>query len=655
MLIRCAVPLQFAPSSAQTISAAFGKLGVGQARSSAAAMRSPSHVRDDAASAGAAAPSDSGTAPWVDKHAPRSAADLTVHAKKVAEVRTWLELQLRPAQGPTARLGAPRVCVMSGPAGCGKTTVLKVLADSLGFELCTWEAPTPVLWQEHLHQASAGMGGTYTSKMEDFAHFVAHSKYSALPLQSSRAEGALRSSSSPNSAASCQQAGSSQASQGSSSTRQAAWQLVQSARCPVAVLVTDAASQSSSSEKGANAALGTNCGLHKDLLEAIDSAGAQHISFNPLTKLNIEKTLNRIAAAEGVVLPEDAASILAEAASGDLQHATESLQWLSVGKRGCPPLKGGQKKGTKRRRSKSDKTAAAVQGSHPAGLMRDSTLSAFHALGKFLYNKRVPPGEEGRGLPQSASQAAEVVMGSGLLDRVRQQRAADSTSAPAIAERLQRRPLTFDPEAVLMQSGLEAASVAAFLHESMHAFINEQGAEGASVALEYFSSAGKPPGVDDTHGDVMLQQQHWGSSEWQSDQYNAQSLQEAAAGSVAARGLCFANAHPAPTRFLPLRKPSVFMVQRAARANQAALQESLWSNTGRLGFSFIASPAVYATEALPILRLLSTSGSDHADLLLPACWTTIWQGEMHTKRWQQSVANSQALEAEELHGEAIED
>ena len=84
--------------------------------------------------------------------------------------------------------------------------------------------------------------------------------------------------------------------------------------------------------------------------------------------------------------------------------------------------------------------------------------------------------------------------------------------------------------------------------------------------------------------DVMLQQQHWGSSEWQSDQYNAQSLQEAAAGSVVARGLCFANTHPAPNRFLPLKKPSVFMVQRAACANQAALLESLWSNTGRLGF-----------------------------------------------------------------------
>ena len=38
---------------------------------------------------------------------------------------------------------------------------------------------------------------------------------------------------------------------------------MQSARCPVAVLVTDAASQSNSSERGANAALGTSCRLHK--------------------------------------------------------------------------------------------------------------------------------------------------------------------------------------------------------------------------------------------------------------------------------------------------------------------------------------------------------------------------------------------------------
>ena len=53
---------------------------------------------------------------------------------------------------PPPTILSPNKTVPAGPAGCGKSTVLKVLADSLGIELCTWEAPTPVLWQEHLHQ-----------------------------------------------------------------------------------------------------------------------------------------------------------------------------------------------------------------------------------------------------------------------------------------------------------------------------------------------------------------------------------------------------------------------------------------------------------------------------------------------------------------------
>ena len=39
------------------------------------------------------------------------------------------------------------------------------------------------------------------------------------------------------------------------------------------------------------------------------------------------------------------------------------------------------------------------------------------------------------GEPQAASQAAEVVMGGSLLERMRQQNAADSTCTPALADR----------------------------------------------------------------------------------------------------------------------------------------------------------------------------------------------------------------------------
>ena len=39
------------------------------------------------------------------------------------------------------------------------------------------------------------------------------------------------------------------------------------------------------------------------------------------------------------------------------------------------------------------------------------------------------------GEPQTASQAAEVVIGGSLLERMRQQNAADSTCTPAVADR----------------------------------------------------------------------------------------------------------------------------------------------------------------------------------------------------------------------------
>lgn len=134
----------------------------------------------------------------------------------------------------TTQLTCPCTCLVAAlQATAGRAEV--------PFKAHTLFPDTPIL--AAALQASAGMGGTYTSKMEDFAHFVAHSKYSALPLQSSRAEGALRSSSSPNSAASCQQAGSSQASQGSSSTRQAACEAANTYCCQGCLEQTPTCSQ----------------------------------------------------------------------------------------------------------------------------------------------------------------------------------------------------------------------------------------------------------------------------------------------------------------------------------------------------------------------------------------------------------------------------
>ena len=90
----------------------------------------------DLAAASSAARASVSSALWVDSHEPRSSAELAVHKKKVEEVRHWLEktdASLQLGLPPT-----PRMLVVTGPPGCGKSTTLRVLARELGFEVCEW-------------------------------------------------------------------------------------------------------------------------------------------------------------------------------------------------------------------------------------------------------------------------------------------------------------------------------------------------------------------------------------------------------------------------------------------------------------------------------------------------------------------------------------
>ena len=81
----------------------------------------------------------------VDRHAPTHAQDLATHPKKVDELRTWLRradaaLQLHLA--PT-----PRMILLTGPPGCGKSATLRVLASELGYELVEWLEGRSTRWR----------------------------------------------------------------------------------------------------------------------------------------------------------------------------------------------------------------------------------------------------------------------------------------------------------------------------------------------------------------------------------------------------------------------------------------------------------------------------------------------------------------------------
>ena len=108
---------------------------------------------------------------WTDKHAPSSSADLAMHKKKVDEIRQWLRIadaSLQLGLPPT-----PRMLVLSGPPGSGKSAMLRVLAKELDFEVCEWIEPRTQAWVAPADRiADEVIGQEYESRVAQFEGFL---------------------------------------------------------------------------------------------------------------------------------------------------------------------------------------------------------------------------------------------------------------------------------------------------------------------------------------------------------------------------------------------------------------------------------------------------------------------------------------------------
>lgn len=71
--------------------------------------------------------------PWVEQFAPQSTEELAVHKRKVGDVKQWL--------GDAFRGRRRRVLVLKGAAGTGKTATVQLLAKELGVEVLEWKNP----------------------------------------------------------------------------------------------------------------------------------------------------------------------------------------------------------------------------------------------------------------------------------------------------------------------------------------------------------------------------------------------------------------------------------------------------------------------------------------------------------------------------------
>ncbi|KAJ9564553.1 hypothetical protein OSB04_000519 [Centaurea solstitialis] len=434
---------------------------------------------------------------WLDKYKPCSLVELAVHKKKVEEVKVWFEERICITKDEYCN----HVLLITGQPGVGKSATVHTIASHLGAIIYEWNTPTPTIWQEHIHTTNAGL--RYLSKLDEFENFVERiRKYGLIPsslteevrkpfivliddlpvINGKLSYGRLQ---------------------------RCLDLLVQSVRIPTVILMTD---------YGRSDAADYASKCWEELQTSLQKAGACKVAFNPITGNSIVKTLSRICREEKLKITADQIDVIAKTSGGDIRHAITSLQYFNLKSDLKPISKDATYSG-----KVSHKIDHLDDGySLPFG--RDETLSLFHALGKFLHNKR-----DTENLPS-----------------------CDMDSV-FLKEDFTRLPMKMDtPERVLGQAHGQARPIADFLQENVLDFLHEEAMDDAWVVASYLSDA-----------DTLLTSLNGVLSR----NYEAENIIQSTAASVAVRGVMFGNRHPLSSRWHAIRRPLLWQVE-----------QSLWRN-----------------------------------------------------------------------------
>ncbi|KVI02904.1 AAA+ ATPase domain-containing protein [Cynara cardunculus var. scolymus] len=371
---------------------------------------------------------------WLDKYRPCSLVELSVHKKKVEEVKVWFEERINVRKDEYCN----HVLLITGQPGVGKSATVHAIASHLGATIYEWNTPTPTIWQEHVHTTNAGL--RYLSKLDEFENFVERIRKYGLISSSLTGEvqkpfiiliddlpvinGKLS----------------------YGRLQRCLHLLVQSVRIPTVILITDYG-------RADTADYASRC--WEELQTSLQRAGACKVAFNPITGNSIVKTLSKICREEKLKITADQIDVIAKASGGDIRHAITSLQYFN--------LKSDLK-------STSKDTTYSGKGFHKTDHLddgyslpfgRDETLSLFHALGKFLHNKRDS-----------------------------EHLTASDMDSVFLKEDFTRLPMKMDaPERVLGQAHGQARPIADFLQENVLDFLHEEAMDDAWIVASYLSDA----------------------------------------------------------------------------------------------------------------------------------------------------------------------
>lgn len=108
------------------------------------------------------------------------------------------------------------------------------------------------------------------------------------------------------------------------------------------------------------------------------------VAFNPITNNSIKKTISKICSHERYNLAVEQIDAIAKSSGGDVRHAIMSLQLFCL----KPSQICSSSSGAPESLKDEEMPLSVVDDRFSFQFGRDETLSLFHALGKFLHNKR---------------------------------------------------------------------------------------------------------------------------------------------------------------------------------------------------------------------------------------------------------------------------
>ncbi|RUS31460.1 Rad17 cell cycle checkpoint protein-domain-containing protein [Jimgerdemannia flammicorona] len=463
---------------------------------------------------------------WVDKHVPHTEDEIAVNKKKIAEVRNWFNDTFAPTYRSTIYQPSERLLILTGPAGSGKTAVLRMLSMEMNFEIIEWSNP----YNEN--SLTGGAKGDdedgrdredYIPVLRKFQEFISRAnKYPSLIMSSSSLSdhtttvtdvflplspptSGQRPPPSPRKVILIEDIPNISSPPVKTLFHSILRAFLRSPRCryPIVLIISDATIRNTSDADGTGASTATSFARRREQEsladvrtvvppDVLNAPGCRRVQFNPIAVTFMIKALSQTAAAEfgpGARPGREYLEEVAEASNGDVRSALNTLQFLSLaggvgggmadtgqaGRRGVKVA--GRKKsreavrGNKRKRTRDadeEDVGELHSGRSVSGVGgRESSLALFHALGKILYNKRIgDSGEE------------------------QDSRQENMISLCPLPEHMlvHRRPsMKSNPEHVLDNVPVDPDIFTLYLHQNYLSFMTE--VEECAVASDWFSTA----------------------------------------------------------------------------------------------------------------------------------------------------------------------